>query len=68
MSLHDAVDIPAALAEMGPVNAFLATVLATLKDRDVTLPKGSIFYRAQRGIDMDPRSDSDGNEWEEPSG
>jgi len=33
------------------VKAFIATVLATLRDRDVTLRKGIVLFRAQRGID-----------------
>ncbi|RVG08842.1 RES domain-containing protein [Sinorhizobium meliloti] len=33
------------------VKAFVATVLATLKDRDVALKRGQIFLRAQRGIE-----------------
>lgn len=32
-------------------HAFLDTVVATLRGRDVPLRAGSIFYRAQRGID-----------------
>jgi hypothetical protein len=33
------------------IKAFIATVLATLRDRDVTLRKGMVLFRAQRGID-----------------
>ncbi|UCI19278.1 RES family NAD+ phosphorylase [Mesorhizobium sp. B2-1-8] len=33
------------------VKAFIATVLATLKDRDVFLRRGTVFFRAQRGIE-----------------
>lgn len=44
------------------IQAFLDTVLATLKDRDRTIQKGSILYRAQRGIRYEPRLDEDGNE------
>jgi len=32
----------------------LETVLATLKDRDVKIPEGTILYRAQRGIEFEP--------------
>ncbi|HRK95748.1 MAG TPA: RES family NAD+ phosphorylase [Rhodospirillales bacterium] len=34
--------------------AFLDTVLATLRDRDVPIPEGTIFFRAQSGIDYAP--------------
>ncbi|MDO7836307.1 RES family NAD+ phosphorylase [Sphingobium sp. HBC34] len=40
---------------------FLQTVLATNRDRDVSLKKGMILYRAQRGVDMVDRTDDDGN-------
>ncbi|MBZ9996585.1 RES family NAD+ phosphorylase [Mesorhizobium sp. BH1-1-4] len=33
------------------VKAFIATVLATLKDRDVFFRRGAVFFRAQRGIE-----------------
>ena len=50
-------------------SAFLDTVIATIRDRDVTLPKGTILYRAQRGIDWHERQDDDGNDMgEEPVG
>jgi hypothetical protein len=50
-------------------SAFLATVRATIHDRDVELPEGMILYRAQRGIDWDIRTDDHGNEIsEEPVG
>jgi RES domain len=45
-----------------PIDAFLETVIATIKDRDVTLTQGLLFYRAQRGIDWVTRTDDDGNE------
>lgn len=32
------------------VKAFLDTVLATIRNRDLQVPKGSILFRAQRGI------------------
>ncbi|WP_312223734.1 RES family NAD+ phosphorylase [Rhizobium rhizoryzae] len=47
------------------VRAFIDTVLATLKDRDVVLKKGTPLYRAQLGIDYISR---DQNKPEEPSG
>ncbi|RVJ23440.1 RES family NAD+ phosphorylase [Sinorhizobium medicae] len=47
------------------VKAFIATVLATLKDRDVPLKRGDIFFRAQRGIDYISHGK---NEPEEPTG
>lgn len=48
---------------------FLATVRATIRDRDVSLPEGMILYRAQRGIDWRPLTDDDGNQInEEPVG
>jgi hypothetical protein len=47
------------------VKGFIDTVIATLKDRDVTLKKGTILYRAQQGIDyISFRKDDP----EEPSG
>lgn len=42
-------------------NAFLDTVLATLEDRDTTITEGTIFYRAQRGIDWHEVLDDDRN-------
>ena len=49
--------------------AFLNTVLATIRARDVTLPEGMILSRAQRGVDWIDRKDDDGNDMgEEPSG
>ncbi len=48
---------------------FLDTVLATLKGRDLTIRKGKILYRAQRGVQYDTVVDEDGNEiGEEPHG
>lgn len=41
--------------------AFLETVLSTIRDRDVELATGEIFYRAQLGVDLAPITDSDGN-------
>jgi hypothetical protein len=50
-------------------HAFLATVRATIHDRDVELPEGMILNRAQRGIDWHERTDDDGNDLgEEPVG
>lgn len=40
---------------------FLQTVLATNRDRDVTLKQGMILYRAQQGVDVVDRTDEDGN-------
>lgn len=47
------------------VKAFIATVLATLKGRDHTLPNGTMLLRAQRGIDYVTFSE---DESEQPSG
>ena len=46
------------------VQAFLDTVLETLKkqDRDVHIPKGKLFFRAQQGIEEGSYIDEDGNE------
>lgn len=50
-------------------SAFVDTVRATNHDRDVDLPKGMIFYRAQPGIEWQTQTDDDGNELpEEPVG
>ena len=50
-------------------HAFLKTVLSTLRDRDVAVPEGSIFHRAQRGIDYQDVTDEDGvTVGEEPLG
>ena len=35
----------------GEVQMFLDTVLATRNSREMKIPKGSVFYRAQRGIE-----------------
>ena len=43
------------------VRAFLDTVSATLKNRDVTVPKGTNFFRAQLGIDHADARDGHGN-------
>lgn len=51
------------------VDQFLETVKATVRNRDVQIPKGRCFYRAQLGIDWRPMYDDDGNEThEEPDG
>lgn len=51
------------------VQAFLDTVLATLKERDVTIPSGSLLYRARLGIHYHIQKDEDGNDMgEEPMG
>ncbi len=51
------------------VQAFLDTVLATLKDRDVRIEKGTILNRAQPGIHYVTVFDEDDNEiGEEPHG
>lgn len=41
--------------------AFLRTVLATIRDRDVELKAGLILYRAQQGVDWVDRTDDEGN-------
>ena len=43
------------------VHAFLDTVSATLNTRDVKIPKGNIFYRAQQGIRYLDTTDMDDN-------
>lgn len=49
--------------------AFLSTVRATIKNRDIEIAAGSIFYRAQQGIDWHMRVDDNDNEMgEEPVG
>lgn len=40
---------------------FLDTVLATIRERDGELKEGHVFYRAQLGIDLCDKTDSDGN-------
>jgi len=39
------------------VTAFLDTVLTTIQNRDLTIPAGSIFYRAQHGIEYRENED-----------
>lgn len=41
--------------------AFLKTVLATIRDRDVLFRAGHAFYRAQIGVEVVDRTDDDGN-------
>lgn len=41
--------------------AFLETVLATNRGRDVEIPEGMVLNRAQRGIDWKPFADAEGN-------
>lgn len=48
-----------------PVQAFVDTVLATIKDRDADLRKGTILFRAQAGIEY---HSPDKDRAEEPSG
>lgn len=48
--------------------AFLDTVLATLRDRDVTISEGMNLYRAQRGVDYDPVVQDGIEVGEEPHG
>lgn len=43
------------------VQAFLDTVLATLRERDVTIPNGSVLYRARLGIEYCTDKDEQGN-------
>lgn len=51
------------------VQAFLDTVMATLRERDVTIPIGSILYRARLGIQYRVDKDDQGNIIDEqPSG
>ncbi len=51
------------------VRLFLETVVATINQRDTPIPKGSILYRAQQGIDWVRHHDEDGNfTGEEPWG
>lgn len=42
------------------IGSFLQTVRATIRDRDVELKEGSIFFRAQQGIDWLELKDDDG--------
>ena len=41
--------------------AFVQTVLATIRDRDVEFSAGHSFYRAQIGVDTFDRTDEEGN-------
>lgn len=41
--------------------AFLETVRATNRDRDVELRKGMILFRAQLGVELELRTDDEGN-------
>jgi hypothetical protein len=41
--------------------AFLETVLATTRDRDVVFREGHTFYRAQLGVDFIDQTDDEGN-------
>lgn len=41
--------------------AFLDTVLATIRDRDVKFESGRTFYRAQLGVDFIDRTDDENN-------
>lgn len=41
--------------------AFLDTVLATIRDRDVVFDEGSTFYRAQLGVEYRDLTDVEGN-------
>ena len=51
------------------IQAFLDTVLATLRGRDMEILVGSILWRAQIGIDLVPLTDDDGSQYgEEPIG
>ena len=51
------------------VQAFLDTVLATLRGRDVKIDKDTTLFRAQLGVQCDPVFDEDGDELgDEPHG
>lgn len=51
------------------IQAFMDTVIATLKGREVSVSANAILYRAQRGVEYSPILDQDGNEVsEEPRG
>jgi RES domain-containing protein len=45
-----------------PISNFLETVKATIRDRDLELPKDMCLYRASIGIDWRPICDDEGNE------
>lgn len=49
-------------------NSFLDTVLATIRDRSGYLEEGTIFYRAQQGVDWRDVTDSEGNIDQKPEG
>ena len=44
------------------VQAFLDTVHATLEDREISIPKDTILYRAQQGVKYGSYLDEEGNE------
>ena len=44
------------------IQAFLDTVLATLKDSDVPIPKETMFFRAQQDVEYGEDVDENGNE------
>ncbi len=51
------------------IQSFLDTVLATIRNRDRRIPRDTVLYRAQRGIEYETVTDEDGNEiGEEPHG
>ena len=51
------------------IGSFLDTVMRTLQNRDLQIPKGAILWRAQLGIDYVPVTDESGEEVdEEPIG
>ncbi len=43
------------------IQAFLATVIATIEQRDQTLPTGRILFRAQQGVEVFDQHDEQGN-------
>ena len=51
------------------IGAFLDTVMRTLQHRELEIPKGTILWRAQLGVDYVPISDESGEEvGEQPMG
>lgn len=49
--------------------SFTNTVLATIRDRNVSIREGKVLFRAQLGVDLMPMQDEDGHEvGEEPVG
>ena len=50
------------------IQNFLDTVLATLRDRDMEIPEGSVLWRAQLGIDFVPLTEDGSQYGEEPIG